>query len=198
MRALLSSDAMTPFPKGFLWGAATAGHQVEGGNVNADIWPLEWAEQSIFAEPSGDACDHYHRYPEDVSTLADLGLNAYRFSLEWARIEPEPGYFSVAALDHYRRMIHSCIDQGVTPVVTYNHFTLPRWLAAHGGWSALEASERFGEFAARATAYLGDLLSWACTLNEPNLMAMYDEHRRPRHGCERRRVRSERPPAANR
>jgi beta-glucosidase len=164
---------MTSFPRGFLWGAATAGHQVEGGNVNADIWPLEWAEDSIFAEPSGDACDHYHRYPEDVAALAELGFNAYRFSLEWARIEPEPGYFSVAALDHYRRMIDSCLGHGITPVVTYNHFTLPRWLAARGGWSASEAPERFGDFAARATTHLGDLLSWVCTLNEPNLMAMF-------------------------
>ena len=141
--------------------------------MNADIWPLEWAENSIFAEPSGDACDHYHRYPEDVAALAGLGLNAYRFSLEWARIEPEPGFFSVAALDHYRRMIESCLGQGVTPVVTYNHFTLPRWLAARGGWSASEAPDRFGDFASRATAHFGDLLSWACTLNEPNLMAMF-------------------------
>jgi len=86
---------VTQFPDGFLWGAATAGHQVEGGNVNADLWPLEWAENSIFVEPSGDACDHYHLYPEDIATLAGLGCNAYRFSLEWSRIEPEPGYFSM-------------------------------------------------------------------------------------------------------
>ncbi len=89
------------FPKGFLWGASTAGHQVEGGNVSADLWPLEWAENSVFKEPSGDACDHYHRYPEDLALLAELGCNAYRFSLEWSRIEPEPGYVSRAALDHY-------------------------------------------------------------------------------------------------
>ncbi len=82
---------MTTFPDGFLWGASTAGHQVEGGNVNADIWPLEWAKHSLFVEPSLDACDHYHRYPEDIAMLADLGLNAYRFSVEWSRIEPEPG-----------------------------------------------------------------------------------------------------------
>jgi beta-glucosidase len=93
---------MTTFPEGFLWGAATAGHQVEGGNVNADLWPLEWVENSTFVDPSGDACDHYHRYPEDIERLAALGCNAYRFSLEWSRIEPEPGYFSRAALDHYR------------------------------------------------------------------------------------------------
>ena len=160
------------FPDGFLWGAATAGHQVEGGNVNADIWPLEWAPDSVFNEPSGDACDHYHRYREDISSLRDLGLNAYRFSLEWSRIEPEPGYFSRAALDHYRRMAGACLELGVTPVVTYNHFTLPRWMAGDGGWFDDRAPERFARFAARATEHLGDLLSWVCTLNEPNVLAM--------------------------
>ena len=117
------------FPEHFLWGASTAGHQVEGGNVNADIWPLEWAPDSMFTEPSGDACDHYHRYAEDIASMADLGFNAYRFSLEWARIEPEEGYFCRAALDHYRRVLGSCLDHGITPVVTYCHFVTPRWFA---------------------------------------------------------------------
>jgi beta-glucosidase len=163
---------MTTFPHGFLWGAATAGHQVEGGNVNADLWPLEWAEGSGFVEPSGDACDHYHRYPEDIGILADLGLSAYRFSLEWSRIEPEPGYFSLAELDHYKRVIETCLNQGVTPVVTYNHFTLPRWVAGRGGWTGQDVPARFADFAGRATEHFGDLLSWVCTLNEPNVMAM--------------------------
>jgi len=163
---------MTGFPHGFLWGAATAGHQVEGGNVNADLWPMEWAPNSSFNEPSGDTCDHYHRYPEDIAALAELGLNAYRFSLEWSRIEPEPGFYSVAALDHYKRMIESCLQQGVTPVVTYNHFTVPRWMAGRGGWSASDAPARFADYASRVTQHVGDLLTWVCTLNEPNLMAM--------------------------
>jgi beta-glucosidase len=163
---------MTSFPNGFLWGSATAGHQVEGGNVNADLWPLEWAPDTPFVEPSGDACDHYHRYPEDIALLAELGLNAYRFSLEWSRIEPEPGYVSVAALDHYKRMLETCHSLGITPVVTYNHFTLPRWMAGRSGWAGEDAPERFAEFAARATAHFGDLLSWVCTLNEPNVTAM--------------------------
>jgi beta-glucosidase len=162
---------MTGFPNGFLWGAATAGHQVEGGNVNADLWPMEWAPNSSFNEPSGDTCDHYHRYPEDIAMLAELGLTAYRFSLEWSRLEPEPGFFSLAALDHYKRMIESCLRQGVTPVVTYNHFTVPRWMAGRGGWSASDAPARFADYASRVTEHVGDLLSWVCTLNEPNLMA---------------------------
>ena len=161
---------MTTFPDGFLWGAATAGHQVEGGNVNADIWPLEWAKDSLFTEPSGDACDHYHRYPEDIATLAELGLNAYRFSLEWSRIEPEPGYFSRAALDHYRRMIATCLEHGVTPVVTCCHFTTPRWFAGAGGWGQDDAPERFARYVTRVTEHLGDLFSWVATLNEPNVI----------------------------
>jgi beta-glucosidase len=168
----MKGTLMAGFPQGFLWGAATAGHQVEGGNVNADLWPMEWAEHSTFNEPSGDACDHYHRYPEDMSLLAELGLTAYRFSLEWSRIEPEPGSYSRAALDHYKRMMERCLNLGVTPVVTYNHFTVPRWMAGRGGWSAADAPVRFADYASRVTAHLGDLLSWVCTLNEPNLMAM--------------------------
>ena len=163
---------MTGFPHGFLWGAATAGHQVEGGNLNADMWPMEWAANSTFNEPSGDTCDHYHRYPEDIAALAELGLNAYRFSVEWSRIEPEPGFYSLAALDHYKRMIERCLQQGVTPVVTYNHFTVPRWMAGRGGWGAPDAPARFADYAARVTQHVGDLLTWVCTLNEPNLMAM--------------------------
>jgi beta-glucosidase len=168
-------DAVTTFPDGFLWGASTAGHQVEGGNVNADIWPLEWAEDSLFAEPSLDACDHYHRYPEDIATLAGLGLNAYRFSVEWSRIEPEPGAISRAALDHYRRMVATCLEHGVTPVVTYTHFTTPRWFAEAGGWAEPEAPDRFGRYAEAVTAHLGDLLPWAATLNEPNVMALLEQ-----------------------
>jgi beta-glucosidase len=162
------------FPDGFLWGASTAGHQVEGGNHNADLWSMEWAEDSLFTEPSLDACDHYHRYPEDIGLLADLGLNAYRFSFEWSRIEPEPGTFSLAALDHYKRMVTTCLDHGVTPVVTYCHFTTPRWFAERGGWAQVEAADRFGRYAERVTAHLGDLLPWVITLNEPNLMAMLE------------------------
>ncbi|MCM3886885.1 glycoside hydrolase family 1 protein [Frankia sp. R82] len=163
---------MNQFPAGFLWGAATAPHQVEGGNINADMWPGEWAANSMFVEPSGDACDHYHRYPEDIAILAGVGLNAYRFGVEWARIEPEEGYFSRAALDHYRRMVGTCVEQGVTPVVTYSHFSTPRWFAAAGGWNNPAAADRFARYAGRVTEHLGDLVPWVCTLNEPNVISL--------------------------
>ena len=80
------------FPDGFLWGTATAAHQVEGGNTSSDLWLMEMMEDSLFAEPSGDACDHYHLYPRDIALLKQLGFNTYRFSIEWARIEPEEGF----------------------------------------------------------------------------------------------------------
>lgn len=157
------------FPDGFLWGAATAGHQVEGNNVNSDVWLLEHLPGTIFAEPSGDACDHYHRYPEDIATLADLGFNTYRFSVEWARIEPEEGEFSRAILEHYRRMLTTCREHGLTPVVTFNHFVSPRWLLAAGGWEDEQTAGRFARYCERVTQHLGDLIGVACTLNEPNL-----------------------------
>jgi beta-glucosidase len=157
------------FPPGFLWGAATASHQVEGNNVNNDSWLLEHLPDTIFAEPSGDACDHYHRYAEDIALLAALGLNTYRFSIEWARIEPEEGYFSQAALDHYRRVLLACQAHGLTAVVTYHHFTSPRWLLAAGGWESPQTPDRFARYCERVTLHLGDLIGAVCTLNEPNL-----------------------------
>src|SRR5215469_7909598 len=157
------------FPPHFYWGAATAAHQVEGGNVYNDHWVLEHTPGTIYREPSGDACDHYHRYRGDMALLAGLGFNLYRFSLEWSRIEPEEGEFSRAALAHYRRMLATCHEFGLTPMVTFHHLTSPRWLAAAGGWEARETSEKFARYCERAVAHLGDLLPLACTLNEINL-----------------------------
>jgi beta-glucosidase len=152
-----------------LWGVAGAAHQIEGGNVNSDSWVMEHVPSTPFVEPSGDACDHYHRYPEDIAMIARLGYNTYRFSIEWARIEPEPGEFSTAALDHYRRMLEACHAHGLTPIVTYHHFTSPRWFAARGGWEKLENAELFARYCDRATQHLGDLIGMGCTLNEPNV-----------------------------
>src|SRR5271156_5370028 len=101
------------FPDGFLWGTATAAHQVEGGNVNTDSWVLEHIKSTRFAEPSGDACDQYHRYADDIAMVARLGFNAYRFGIEWARIEPEDGEFSAAEIEHYRRVLAACHENGI-------------------------------------------------------------------------------------
>jgi beta-glucosidase len=159
------------FPEGFVWGAATAAHQVEGNNTASDFWVLEHAPGTLFQEPSGDACDQLHRYPEDIALLRSLGFGSYRLSIEWARIEPEPGHFSVAALDHYRRVLACCHEHGVTPCVTFHHFTSPRWLAADGGWESDATVDRFTRYCERATAHLGDLIGLGCTINEANLPA---------------------------
>jgi beta-glucosidase len=163
------------FPDGFRWGTATAAHQVEGNNVYNDAWLMEHVPGSIYAEPSGDACDHYHRYPADIALLAELGFNTYRFSLEWSRIEPEEGEFSRASLEHYRRMLLACHEHGLTPILTFHHFTSPRWLMAAGGWENGETAEKFARFCERAGQYLGDLVGWACTLNEPNLARLISD-----------------------
>lgn len=164
----MMSDSRS-FPENFMWGTAGAAHQIEGNNTNSDCWVLEHVPSTPFAEPSGDACDHYHRYPADIALIAELGFNTYRFSIEWARIEPEEGMFSLAELDHYRRMLETCHEYGLTPLVTYHHFTSPRWFAAKGGWEVLDNAEFFARYCAKATAHLGDLIGGVCTINEPNV-----------------------------
>jgi beta-glucosidase len=158
----------TSFPDGFLWGTATAAHQVEGNNWNNDWWAWEHTPGSGCTEPSGDACDQWERWAEDLELLRSLNFGAYRFSVEWARIEPEEGEFSAAALDHYRRLCARCWELGVQPIVTLHHFTSPRWVAAAGGWADPATADRFGRFAARTAGALGDVVSHWCTINEPN------------------------------
>ena len=128
------------FPQGFLWGAATAAHQVEGNNLNSDVWLLENVKPTLFAERSGDACNSFELWETDLDLANSLNLNTYRFSIEWARIEPEPGRFSIAMLDHYKAIVEGCRARGLNPMVTFNHFTTPLWFAAKGGWANADAS----------------------------------------------------------
>lgn len=119
---------MGKFQKGFFVGAATAAHQVEGNNIYSDCWAQEQLKYSIFQEPSLDAVDHYNRYQEDIEYMADAGLNAYRFSIEWARIEPEQGKFVETEIEHYRNVIRCCREKGLEPFVTLHHFSSPLWV----------------------------------------------------------------------
>jgi beta-glucosidase len=170
-----SSDTSTSIdsPTGFLWGAATSAHQVEGGNVNNDWWAFEQRPGSAASESSADGIDHYHRYHDDFHLLASLGHNAHRLSLEWSRIEPVPGQLSRAAIGHYRRVLHSLADTGLTAMVTLHHFTLPRWHANQGGWLATDAIARFERFCTFVAAELGDLMPFVCTINEPQMVALH-------------------------
>ena len=153
----------------FLWGVAGSGHQIEGGNVHSDYWLAEHVAASMFAEPSGDACDHYARCFDDVALLASLGYSCYRFSVEWSRIEPAEGDFDEPALDHYVALAERCGNHDIEPMVTYNHFSCPAWFAARGGWSDPDSVDRFGRYCTVVAEALGDRVDWACTLNEPNV-----------------------------
>lgn len=173
----LAARAAAPrasFPKGFLWGSATSGHQIEGNNVNSDLWLLEQVKPSVFSEPSGDACNSLELWPVDLDLVKSMGLNAYRFSLEWARIEPEPGQFSIAMLNLYKAMIEGCRARGLAPLVTFCHYSAPRWFAARGGWLNPEAPQLFARFCGHATRHLGAGISHAMTLNEPNIVPMLE------------------------
>jgi beta-glucosidase len=164
------------FPDGFGWGAASAAHQIEGGNTNNDWWAFEHTPGSGCTEPSGDACDAWLRWEGDADLVAGLGLDNYRFSVEWSRIEPADGEISHAALAHYRRQCVGLRERGVDPVVTFHHFTTPRWLTEQGGWETDLAVERFGRFCTVVADALGDVMTRACTLNEPNIVATMGWH----------------------
>jgi beta-glucosidase len=168
------SDAR--FPDGFVWGAATAAYQVEGA-VDADgrgpsIWDTFCrVPGAIAGGDTGDvACDHYHRYPEDVALMADLGLDAYRFSIAWPRIQPDgSGAINQKGLDHYRRVVDELLARDLTPYVTLYHWDLPQALQDKGGWAARDTAYRFAEYAGVVHDALGDVVKQWITLNEPKV-----------------------------
>ena len=153
----------------FLVGAATAAHQVEGNNIYSDYWVMEHLKHSDFVEPSGDAVDHYHHYEEDIKLLANAGGNAYRFSIEWARIEPAEGKFCKKEIEHYRKVLQCCYANGITPIVTLQHFSSPAWLITKGGWGKPYAAEAFARYARKIAEELGELTPYICTINEANM-----------------------------
>lgn len=157
------------FNQNFLIGAATAAHQVEGNNENSDCWALEQMKDSGYAEPSLDAVDHYNRYEEDIALMAEAGLNAYRFSLEWARIEPQEGVFEEAEIAHYRNVIRCCKKHGIEPIVTLHHFSSPKWLITKGGWEADTTPEDFARYTRYVMERLGSEIRYVCTINEANM-----------------------------
>lgn len=160
---------MGKFEKGFLIGAATAAHQVEGNNKNSDYWAMEHMKYTSFAEPSLDAVDHYNRYEEDIKMMAEAGLNAYRFSIEWARIEPVKGEFDEKEIEHYRKVLECCKKYGIEPVVTLLHFTSPKWLIEKGGWENEETIGLFADYCKYVVERLGSYMHYICTINEANM-----------------------------
>ena len=161
---------MGEFPTDFLFGASTAAHQVEGNNINSDFWALEGIPNSMFKEPSLDAVDHYNRYEEDIMLLKNAGLNAYRFSIEWARIEPLQGKWDEKEIEHYRRKLAFCRKNGVEPIITMHHFSSPKWLIQKGGWSNPETADFFAGYCEKVVKELGAEMKYVCTINEANMI----------------------------
>lgn len=160
------------FPPGFLWGTATAAHQVEGYNTNNQWWDWEQQPGRIWhGDRSGAACDWWRNAEADFDRAAALGQNAHRLSVEWSRIEPSKGVFDVSALGRYRAMLQGLRQRGITPMVTLHHFTNPRWLEAQGGWLHPNAPGLFARFVERAVGALGDLCALWVTINEPTVYA---------------------------
>lgn len=150
-------------------GAATAAHQVEGNNIHSDYWAMEHMKHTSFNEPSMDAVDHYNRYEEDIHLMAEAGLNTYRFSIEWARIEPEEGKFDQSEIEHYRDVLKCCRDNGIEPVVTMMHFTSPVWVIRNGGWENQSTVDAFARYCKYVVSQLGDLMKYVVTINEANM-----------------------------
>ena len=149
-------EATFHFPHDFRWGVATAAHQVEGNNANNDWWAWEQQPGHIAqGDTSGLACTWWEDAEADVARAAALGTNALRLSVEWSRVEPQPGTFDDGALGRYVEMVEALRERGIEPMVTLHHFTNPRWLAEQGGWERPETVDRFARFVERVVEALG-------------------------------------------
>jgi beta-glucosidase len=154
------------FPEGFLWGAATASYQVEGGIENCD-WAQAAREQRV--PVCGRACEHYTRFEEDFDIAKSLGHTAHRFSVEWARIEPVQGQFDEKEIEHYREVLRALKARNITPLITLWHFTLPLWFSESGGFERKDSPEIFARYCAFVVSRLGDLCTRFSTINEPSV-----------------------------
>ncbi|MEU4712665.1 GH1 family beta-glucosidase [Micromonospora purpureochromogenes] len=170
----MSATSELRFPEGFVWGAATAAYQIEGAVHDDGRGPSIWDTFSrtpgkVFQGHTGDvACDHYHRYADDVALMAELGLGAYRFSVAWPRIQPDgTGPVNPRGLDFYDRLTDALLDRGVDPIVTLYHWDLPQALQDRGGWTNRDTAEHLADYAVAVHNRLGDRVRTWTTLNEP-------------------------------
>lgn len=155
------------FPEGFLWGASTASYQVEGGIENCN-----WAEAARrgLVPPCGRACDHYNRFAEDFAIAKELGHNAHRFSIEWARIEPEEGKFDEKEIEHYRRVVAELRACGIEPMITLWHWTEPLWFTKSGGFLRRDSAAVFARYCERVVQLIGKDVTFWITINEPQVV----------------------------
>ncbi len=170
------------FPEGFLWGTATAAHQIEGNNTNSDWWEWERTKipRSLMSSPgheypleeSSIACDSYNRYEEDFDLCTKMNNNAIRMSVEWSRIEPKDGTFDPDQIDHYKKVIKSAKDRGLKVFVTLHHFTNPKWFSNLGGWENSKSPYYFSRYAKKCADEFGQITEAFITINEPQVYAL--------------------------
>ncbi|MCX7609842.1 MAG: family 1 glycosylhydrolase, partial [Anaerolineales bacterium] len=159
------------FPKGFLWGCATAAHQVEGNNTNNNWY--RWEQEGHTKHTSGLACDWWGgRWKEDFNRAAEAGQNAHRLSVEWSRIQPAPDRWDEDAFERYRAMLRGLHERGMTPLVSLHHFTDPLWLSERGGWESEAVVPLFEKFVRKTVEALKEYCTLWCTINEPNIYAL--------------------------
>lgn len=165
---VLFTDKRLKFPEGFLWGAATASHQVEGGIENND-----WAQAARAGKVPvcGRACDHYNLFERDFDIAVSLGHNAHKISLEWSRIEPRDGEFDREEIEHYKQVLAALKRRNLKAFVCIWHFTLPDWFVKRGGFFAPDAEKIFVRYAGKVASELGDKIDFLITINEPNIYA---------------------------
>lgn len=170
VRSKIDTDDLN-FPPGFLWGTATAAHQVEGGctNNNWARWEEGTDESGAPRRRAGAACEHWERFREDIALMQHLGVNSYRFSIEWSKIEPQPGVYDAAAIAHYHELIDALAEAGIVPMITLFHFSLPAWFEERGGFEQATNVPAFVAFAQRAFAEYGPKCQLWCTVNEPEV-----------------------------
>ena len=170
----MSTSPTYHFPRGFLWGAATAAHQVEGHNTNNN-WAV-WEEQPgriHNGDRSGAACGWWDgRWKEDFDRAAENGQNAHRLSIEWSRIQPEPERWDEDALDHYRTILRGAVERGLMPMLTLHHFSEPRWIYEQGGWENDATPAAFERFVRKVVEALKEYVTYWITINEPNVYAV--------------------------
>jgi beta-glucosidase len=176
----ISSDGVLSFPPGFTWGAATAAYQIEGGAAadgrGQSIWDTFCRVPGMIRRgANGDvACDSYHRYREDVTLMAGLGLTGYRFSISWSRVQPGgSGPLNQKGLDYYRALLDELAATGIAAAVTLYHWDLPQELQDTGGWAIRDTAERFADYARLMAEHLGDRVARWITLNEPQVVASH-------------------------
>lgn len=166
----------TVFPKDFLWGAATASAQIEGGwdcgGRTPSIWDVAPAGKVHNDETCHTACDHYHRWREDVALMKELGLKSYRFSVSWSRIIPQEGTVNEEGLKFYSDLVDALLEAGIEPLVTLYHWDLPLWMHEKGGWKTLAIRNAFLEYASAVVDRLSDRVQYWITFNEPQCFLM--------------------------